>query len=299
MAAVLKVLDDQARARLIKRFGDDVTAWCDELPVLVARLAARWGLTVVDAKPGNTGRTLICAGEDGAKKVLKLTPDRAIAESEAAALRAWDGCSRVVQVLATELADGAILLEGIDPGTQLLEAGANVPWAEVGDLLTQIHAVTPPSGFSTLEDRVVFMYGLAERGLRGSVAESTLSLETLDRARLRALALATDGGGTAIVHGDLHPGNVLDGGPGRGAVAIDPRPSVGDPFFDLADWVTLPMKEGGTLEDGFDAIAPHLPGFDAGRVRAWCVALAPLFVMRPLERGERTPFVEAMLSFCR
>ncbi|MEV6912047.1 aminoglycoside phosphotransferase family protein [Amycolatopsis sp. NPDC051071] len=295
MAAVLNVLDDQARARLIKRFGEDVASWCDELPALVAQLAKQWGLTVVDAKPGNTGRTLICAGDDGAKKVLKLTPDQAIAESEAAALRAWDGCSRVVQVLATELADGAILMEGIDPGTQLREPGVDVPWAEVGDLLTQIHSVTPPSGFSTLEDRVTVMYTLAERGLRGSVAEVSLPMETLDRARRRALDLAASGGGNSIVHGDLHPGNVLDGGPGRGAVAIDPRPSVGDPFFDLADWVTLPMMNGGTLEDGFDALAPHLPGFDAERVRAWCVALSPLFVMRPLERGERTPFVEAML----
>jgi streptomycin 6-kinase len=295
---VTEVLDDGARARLISRFGEEVATWCDELPALVARLAAQWGLTVVDAKPGNTGRTLICVGDDGAKKVLKLTPDRAIAESEAAALRAWDGCSRVVRVLAAELADGAILLEGIDPGTQLLESGAKVPWAEVGDLMTQIHAVTPPAGFSALEDRVVFMYGLAERGLRSSVAEATLPMETLDRARRRALALATDGGVNSLVHGDLHPGNVLDGGPGRGAVAIDPRPSVGDPAFDLADWVTLPMIDGGTLEDGFDAIAPHLPGFDAERVRAWCVALSPLFVIRPLQRGERTPFVEAMLSFC-
>ncbi|KZB88415.1 aminoglycoside phosphotransferase family protein [Amycolatopsis regifaucium] len=294
-----EILDDEARARLVARFGEDVGPWCDELPALVAKLAEQWGLTVVDAKPGNTGRTLICAGDDGAKKVLKLTPDRTIAESEAAALRAWDGCSRVAQVLATELADEAILLEGIDPGTQLLESGASVPWAEVGDLMTQIHSVTPPAGFSTLEDRVVFMYGLAERGLRGSVAEATLPLATLDRARRRALALATDGAGNSLVHGDLHPGNVLDGGPGRGAVAIDPRPSVGDPAFDLADWVTLPMSDGGTLEDGFDALAPHLPGFDAERVRAWCVALSPLFVIRPLQRGERTPFVEAMLSFCR
>ncbi|WP_181772367.1 aminoglycoside phosphotransferase family protein [Amycolatopsis pittospori] len=293
MAVVL--IDEEARERLIKRFGEDVTTWCDAFPALVARLAKQWGLTVVGAKPGNTGRTLICVGDDGAKKVLKLTPDHSIAESEAGALRAWNGCSRVVQVVATELADGAILLEGLDPGTELRESGADVPWPEIGDLLTQIHAVTPPSGFSTLEDRVRYMYALAERGLRGSVAEATLPMETLDRARLRALDLATSGGGKSIVHGDLHPGNVLDGGPGRGAVAIDPRPSIGDPSFDLADWVTLPMLDGGTLEDGFDAIAPHLPTFDAERVRAWCVALSPLFVMRPLERGERSPFIDAML----
>jgi streptomycin 6-kinase len=290
-----EVLDEQARARLIDRFGEGVESWCDDLPALVARLAKQWRLTVVDAKPGNTGRTLICDGDDGRKKVLKLTPDRTIAESEAAALRAWDGCRRVVQVLGTELGDGAILLEGIEPGTQLFEAGVNVPWAEVGDLLTQIHAVTPPDGFSALEDRVEFMYGLAEQRLRGSAAEVALPVEVLRRARLRALALATSGDGAAIVHGDLHPGNVLDGGPDRGIVAIDPRPSVGDPAFDLADWVTLPMTAGGSLEDGFDALSPHLPGLDAERVRAWCVALAPLFVINPLRRGERTPFVDAML----
>lgn len=290
-----EVLDDQARARLIDRFGEGVGSWCDDLPALVARLAKQWRLTVVDAKPGNTGRTLICDGDDGRKKVLKLTPDRTIAESEAAALRAWEGCRRVVQVLGTELGDGAILLEGIEPGTQLFEAGVNVPWTEVGDLLTQIRAVTPPDGFSTLEDRVEFMYGLAEQRLRGSSAEAALPVEVLHRARLRALTLATSGDGTVIVHGDLHPGNVLDGGPDRGIVAIDPRPSVGDPAFDLVDWVTLPMTAGGSLEDGFDALAPHLPGFDAERVRAWCVALAPLFVIRPLQRGERTPFVDAML----
>ncbi len=289
-----EVMDDQARARLIDRFGEGVTPWCDDLPVLVARLAKQWGLTVVDAKPGNTGRTLICDGDDGHKKVLKLTPDHTIAETEAAALRAWDGCPRVVQVLGTELGEGAILLEGIEPGTQLSERGADVPWPEVGDMLTQLHAVAPPSDFSPLEDRVEFMYGLAEQRLRGSAAETTLPVETLRRARRRALDLATSGGGVAIVHGDLHPGNVLDGGPERGIVAIDPRPSVGDPAFDLADWVTLPLTAGGSLQDGIDALAPHLR-FDADRVRAWCVALAPLFVLNPLRRGERSRFIDAMV----
>ncbi|OUC96640.1 hypothetical protein CA984_14275 [Streptosporangium minutum] len=43
-------------------------------------------------------------------------------------------------------------------------------------------------------------------------------------------------GPAGLVHGDLHPGNVLDGGP-RGLVVIDPRPCVGDPAFDAVDWV--------------------------------------------------------------
>jgi streptomycin 6-kinase len=101
------------------------------------------------------------------------------------------------------------------------------------------------------------------------------------------------------VHGDLHPGNVLDAGPRRGVVAIDPRPSVGDPAFDLADWFYLPLAAGGTLDDGIKALRPHLPGLDADRARAWCAALAPLAVHPPLRRGEHTPFTDTLLEMAR
>jgi hypothetical protein len=37
---------------------------------------------------------------------------------------------------------------------------------------------------------------------------------------------------TVLLHGDLHLGNALDGGPSRGLIAIDPKACVGDPCFD-------------------------------------------------------------------
>lgn len=55
-------------------------------------------------------------------------------------------------------------------------------------------------------------------------------------ARQLARELAIDDREGALLHGDLHPGNVLDGGT-RGLVAIDPRSCVGDPAFDVVDWV--------------------------------------------------------------
>jgi streptomycin 6-kinase len=42
-----------------------------------------------------------------------------------------------------------------------------------------------------------------------------------------------------LLHGDLHLGNVLDGGPSRGLVAIDPKACLGDPCFDAVDYVVV------------------------------------------------------------
>jgi len=186
---------------------------------------------------------------------------------------------------------GAILLEGLAPGTTLL--GQDVPWPEIGELLTQIHGVPALGPFPSMTQRVTFMYELAERRLGG-----VLPVEMLHKARDRAHELAT-GGPVALVHSDLHPGNVLDAGPGRGAVAIDPRPCLGDPAFDTVDWVFLPMAAGGTLDDGIVALRPYVPDLDVEWVRAWCVALAPLVAMGPLRRGERTPFTDALLEMAR
>lgn len=295
MAAVL--IDDAARARLAARFGADVAEpWCDALPDLVARLTAKWNLEVREARPGNTGRTLLCTGPEGDLQVLKLTPDPDIARLEFAGLRAWTGCPRVVQVLDTDLDAGAILLEGLVPGTEL--RGRDVPWPEIGALLSELRSVAPPADLPPLTDRVTFMFDITERNLPGSPVESYVTPGLLARARDRALALAADGP-VAVVHGDLHPGNVLDAGPRRGVVAIDPRPSVGDPAFDLADWLYLPLAAGGTLDDGIEALRPHLPGLDPDRARAWCAALAPLAAHAPLRRGEHTPFTDALLEMAR
>jgi streptomycin 6-kinase len=291
------LIDDAARARLVDRFGAELAEpWCDALPDLVTRLSARWGLEVREARPGNTGRTLLCTGPGGDLRVLKLTPDPEVARLEVTGLRSWAGCSRVVQVLDADLDANAILLEGLVPGTQL---DGDVPWAEIGELLDQLHAAEPRGEFRQLAEGIEFIFTLSERRRRESPAAAEyLSAETLQKGRERALALATSGPVT-LIHGDLHPANVLDAGPGRGAVAIDPRPGLGDPSLDALDWMFVPMAKGGTIDDGLAALAPHVAGFDAERVRAWCVAMAPLVALSPLRRGERSPFTDAVLELAR
>ena len=290
------LIDDAARARLIDRFGAELAEpWCDALPELVARLTARWRLEVREARPGNTGRTLLCTGPRGNLRVLKLSPDPEVARLEVTGLSAWAGCSRVVQVLDADLDANAILLEGLVPGTQL---DGDVPWAQIGEMLDQLHSVEPTGEFRGLAEGIEFIFTLSERRRRESPAAAHLSPEVLEKGRERALALATSGPVT-LIHGDLHPANVLDAGPGRGAVAIDPRPGLGDPSLDAIDWMFVPMAKGGTIDDGLAALAPHVADFDAERVRAWCVAMAPLVALSPLRRGERSPFTDAVLELAR
>jgi streptomycin 6-kinase len=291
------LIDDAARARLVDRFGAELAEpWCDALPDLVTRLSAQWGLEVREARPGNTGRTLLCTGPGGDLRVLKLTPGDDVARSEAAALQAWAECPRVVRLLDADLDANAILLEGLVPGTQLDDR--EVPWAEVGDLLNQLHSVEPTGPFGQLATGIEFIFTLSERRRRESPAAALMSPEVLEKGRERAMALAA-GGPVALLHGDLHPANVLDAGPGRGIVAIDPRAGFGDPALDAVDWMFVPVANGGTIDESIAALAPHVEDFDAERVRAWCVAMAPLIALSPLRRGERSPFTDAVLELAR
>jgi streptomycin 6-kinase len=221
---------------------------------MVARLTRRWGLRIEGAAPGNTGRTLRCRDRRGRLVVLKLTPERDIAATEAAALRAWAGCPSVVDLLDADLDSGAILLAGIVPGTPLAESG----WqpAEVDALLAQLGDVAVPAGLPTLIERLNGMFDLGER--RGSVPPGS---------RAAALALAAEGP-RRLLHGDLHPGNVLRAA--HGIIAIDPRPCLGDPAFDAVDWA---MR----ADSGLDRAIAGLPSVDPDRLRRWSEALAVFF----------------------
>jgi streptomycin 6-kinase len=285
------LLDDAARARLVDRFGPGVAVpWCDALPSLVASLTARWGLEVVSALVGNTGRTFLCRDRSGRSAVLKVTPDLGIAATEAAALRAWAGLPRVVRLLDADHDAGAILLEGIEPGTQLV--AGEVPLGELAELLTQLRSVPGADGVPTLAERLVGFFDLAERRWLEPVVKDHIPLEILHRSRAAATELGASGP-VALVHGDLHPANVLRGP--HGIVAIDPRPCVGDPAFDVVDWAFLPVARGQRLEDSIAALGAAMPELDTGRVRGWCEALAVIVALSPLRREGPTPYTDLLL----
>ncbi|MEU0881329.1 aminoglycoside phosphotransferase family protein [Lentzea sp. NPDC005914] len=235
---ISSLIDDAARARLIRRFGDDVSGWIAALPDLVGALATRWGLTVVKLMPGGTGTTFLCTSA-----VLKVTPDRDVAALEARALAAWADTRAMVDLLDTDLARGALLLERIEPGTPADDPALVVP---------RLHTASPV-GFPPLRARVDFLF------------ETLLTLRTgtyYATEHHRARKLAQDNVKPVLLHGDMHPGNVLQGP--HGPVAIDPRAHVGDPAFDWMDFV----------HDGYDLYGAEV---DLDRVHEWLTAFKPFY----------------------
>ncbi|MEU7478750.1 aminoglycoside phosphotransferase family protein [Lentzea sp. NPDC042327] len=232
------MIDDPARARLVRRFGDSATTWLDALPDLVATLSARWGLTVVEPMPGGTGVTFRCTNA-----VLKLTPEHDIAAHEAKALTAWADTPAAVDLLDTDLARGALLLELLHPGTEATDPARVVPVLHQAD----------PKGFPPLRARVDFLFETL-------LPRRTGTYYATEHAKARRLA--TDNTPVVLLHGDMHPGNVLQSA--RGPVAIDPRACVGDPAVDWLDFV----------HGGYDL---HGADVDLDRVHEWLTAFKPFY----------------------
>ena len=80
-------------------------------------------------------------------------------------------------------------------------------------------------------------------------------------------------GATTLVHGDFHHHNVLSSG--EGYVAIDPKPMLGDPEYDVAAFLWNPigyrMRPDVT---GRRLAAFAAAGLDEGRMRAWAIIRA-------------------------
>jgi streptomycin 6-kinase len=255
---------DEARRRLVARFGPGVQEWVDGVPERVAALVRRWDLTL-DGRVTSGNSALVLPAEDG---VLKLHPDPAFGADEAAALAHWAPWPHVVDLLGHD-GGGGLLLARVRPGTGLPGGTRAVDvlpalrdlWSAAADA-----PELPPLG-----ERIAFWLGRVREQVADDVrARARVPVEVLDRAAADAAALGAARGHHGLVHGDLHPANLLAGP--DGPVVIDPRPHVGDRTFDLVDLVL-------TDPTGVDAtitrLARELDDLDPALLHAWCRALAP------------------------
>jgi streptomycin 6-kinase len=225
--------------RLRARFGPAADAWWAAMPALRADLAVRWGLVL--GEPVGRGNTslVLRATRDGVPVILKLAVEPGLGRIEARALRSWAPSGRVPTVLADDESSGALLLEALPD-----VAPAAVTVHDVAGLIGDLHRAGDPAGFPPLSERVAFIFGTGP----GHELARRLAAEPVE---------------AVLLHGDLHPANVLDAGR---LVAIDPRPGVGDPAFDAVDWVD---RAGLDVDDLGAALA-----VDPARIRAWSAAFA-------------------------
>lgn len=293
-----ELIDAATRRRLVGRFGFRVLEWCEKLPAQVDDLARKWRFQVIGpVSRGRNSCVLLCERDDGSAAVLKLTPDRDLGVAESAALVTWRDSGRVPQVFEFDDESGAFLMEAIRPGTVLADDPSRVRLGEIVGLVRDLHASTrgeAAAKFPPLLERVEFIFGFwGERLPRPEIA-SVIPVGLVEKSLKRARELAVRPGPSVLLHGDLHPGNVLDGA--RGLVALDPRPCVGDPAFDLIDWVLI----GGGDESALKRRARWLAGeacVDSDQLLAWCGCTAVLVAIGRLARGENPGNVHSLLEF--
>jgi streptomycin 6-kinase len=201
-------------------------------------------LTLYQSRPSSR---LAPVAQGGAPAMLKIPVSAE--ERLGARLMAWYGGRGAARVLAID--DEAILLERLIGRRSLAamarggddEAATRILCA-VAAALHEPRASPPPASLVPLPVWFRSLPIAAER--HGGV---------LARAWAAAQALLASPLDEGPLHGDLHHGNVLDGGP-RGWLAIDPKGLVGERGFDYANIVCNP-----------DIATAAAPGVLAGRAR--------------------------------
>lgn len=280
---------DELTARLSVRFGPGVAEWCAGVPELTARLVARWGLVLgAPYDDGGSSLAIRCTTADGRGAVLKLTPDHAFLAEQAAMLRSLAPSGRVPEVFAVDR--DAVLLEAVVPG-----GGAAPSAVEWAGLMRDLHAVPPPVGLERdVRGRIEEAFARIGRRLGEPVVAARVSRDAWDLAFERCQRLLATQTTTVLLHGDLHPGNVLDGG-ARGLVAIDPKTCVGDPCFDAMDYVVAAAGSGRVGQRCREVADAY--GLDRERLRAWSQVDAPMAVIGHLTWGGPEGAVEELLDF--
>ena len=293
----LPELDDELRLRLGRRFGSAIDGWFDALPAVLSDLAERWDIewgTLIQR--GSVSVVIRCRTADGRPAVLKASPARERVAHEAAALAGWK-TTHVPAVLAVDEAVGALLIEAIEPGTPLDESAAYPGLERLAALLTSLHegGVRDPR-YLPLADRVSYLFdsGMKDYERRPDLAD-LIPHELYARERRLAMRLAADAVPTVLLHGDLTPVNILDGGAERGLVAIDPAPCFGDPAFDAVDLLFWRADDVETIAARAERLAPAI-GADAGRLLGWCVAFAGMVALEKAAASAAGDQLESLVA---
>ncbi len=280
-------LDDELRLRLGRRFGSAIDAWFDELPLVLTDLAGRWDIewdTLIQR--GSMSVVIRCRTAEARPAVLKVSPERERVALEAAALASWK-TGHVPAVLAVDESVGALLIEAIEPGTPLVESAVYPRLESLVALLTSLHEDGVPDPlYRPVADHIAYLFDSGKKNYeRKPDLRKLIPPELYARGRHLAMRLAADAASTVLLHGDLTPVNVLDGGEERGLVAIDPAPCLGDPAFDAIDLVLWRADDVETIAVRAEQLAPAI-GAEVGRLVDWCAAFAGMIALEMAEAAD-------------
>ena len=251
-------------------------AWVTRLPELVATYSRRWGVDLDGPMPGCGRAAWVGAGrrDDGEEVVLKIAWPHKEAETEAAGLRFFDG-KGAARLLEADERDFALLVERCRPGDDV--------WALPFEEAREVAASVLSRLWRTPTGAVDPITTLAETVVEWNATYATERTEypptlVAEAARL-GTALVGSTSELVVVHGDFNPFNILRA-QREPWLAIDPKPLLGDPAYDLAQFLAN-YTEAATAtgdpkrfyRDAISFFAGAL-GLDRARVAGWAFVKA-------------------------
>lgn len=227
--------------RNVERMGPDARRWLDRVPDLAAATAHAWGLEVGApvSNEGHVSVVLAAKTADGTDAILKLSLPEEESRPEGAALQRWGGDGAVRMLRGSD--DGfTLLLERCRPGHDLFAVAIPEQVEVLTDLFGRLWVEPDPRNdiYPEFADTALRW----EREMMSRAAQLGVALEIAQDARRWARELRDDMP-RRLLHGDLHPQNVL-GAEREPWLAIDPKPWIGDPAFDLAQSVVTWVRAG-------------------------------------------------------
>jgi len=258
------------------RVGAEADEWLERVPELIAAVTADWDLhvTAVANRIDGFGMS-IPARRDSERVTVRIAYPDAFLADETTALRAWDGTG-AVRVLEED-ERGAQLRTSPTPGTALtLERNEMKALRMAAETLRDLW-IEPPVGIQSLAAEV--------RAWGATLPERFASVhDPFDEQLMRDAEVMFRSFGPSqmdpvLLHGDVRLDTfLLDG---EQAVAIDPKPLVGEPAFDVAallrdgpaELVRDPAAGRQRLQGRLEQLTDLLD-VRASRVRGWAFAVA-------------------------
>ena len=229
----------------------------DDRPDLAAlsrvahEVAAEWGLELGPRLALARYSFVAPVGEDA---ILKVTPpEDDEADEEADALALWDG-DGAVRLLRHDRERRALLLERARPGEDLSGLPEDEATAIAVDVAAHLWKRGQSPGLSPFRS----VHDHVPRWLANAGAP-TWARDLYARLEKRA---------DTLVHGDFHHHNVLRSE--RGWLAIDPKPMLAEPEYDVASFLWNPLPPRLRVEQLESRLAAFAAaGLDEQRMRAW------------------------------
>ncbi|MFN8501253.1 aminoglycoside phosphotransferase family protein [Kouleothrix sp.] len=259
-------------------YGDAGRAWLADLPSRLAACARRWDLALGPPFALSYNYVAPAARADGTPLVLKLGVPNPELASEAAALRHYAG--RGIARLLDDDGLGALLLERLLPGTALaaIEDDAEAT-ALAAEVMRRLWRPPPEAHLFPTTER--WGRGFARLRERFGGGTGPLPHALVARAERLFADLLASAGAPALLHGDLHHGNILAAARAPW-LAIDPKGVVGEPAYEAGALLRNPIERvlgapspARLLARRVDILADAL-GLDRARLVGWGLAQAVL-----------------------